>query len=302
MISTTTRRTFCRRAGVLGVAAAAGSLSGCVGPWNDSAYYWSEPGTLGPDDAGYETVRSNASEAGYAVEEPYYVNAREPGGIHPEGTPALEERLGPDYRVYGFAFYHTPPVFLSVGVTGGTTLAVYDDRTVTGDFDVESFPPEEWLLERIRLSFDLTAETAATYAADLREQVVAGTQTPRIDLTEEVTFPAVYAFLEAERADVEGSETGGDGWYVETSLRDGDRFAVVDFVVRSLAVVHRDGNRTYRLKLDRLGGFNLRIELPAGEEIPEPEYREVFRRLFEDVGLDPDHVDGLTFEYTGSIW
>lgn len=284
------------------MAAATGSLSGCVGPWSDSAYYWSEPGRVGADDPGYESVLSNALEADYAVEEPYYVNARDPGGIHPEGIGALDERLGPDYRVYGFAFYHTPPVFLSVRVAGGTSLAVYDDRTVMGEFDVASFPPEEWLVERILLSFDLTTETAATYAADLREQVVAGTQTPRIDLTEAVTFPAAYAFIEDERTGVEGSETSGDGWHGETSLRDGDRFAVVDFVVQSLAVVHRDGNRRYRLKLDRLGGFNLRIELPAGEEIPESEYREVFRRLFEDVGLNPDHVDGLAFEYTGSIW
>lgn len=298
----TTRRSFCRNAGAIGAAAAIGSLAGCVGPWSDAAYYWSDPGQVGSGDADYEAVDSNARETGYTVEEPYYVNGREPGGIHPEGIGHLDEWLGPDYRVYGFGFYHSPPVLLSVGLAGGTTLAVYDDRTVMDDFPVESFPSEEWLVERIRLSFDVGEETAATYAADLREQVVEGTQTPRIDVSEPVTFPAVYAHFEDERTDAIGSETSGDGWYAETSLRDEDRFAEVDFVVQSLAVVHRDGNREYRLKLDRLGGFNLRIELPAGEEIPETEYREVFREMFEDVGLDPEHVDGMEFEYTSSIW
>ncbi|AUX07921.1 hypothetical protein AArcSl_0266 [Halalkaliarchaeum desulfuricum] len=132
--------------------------------------------------------------------------------------------------------------------------------------------------------------------------MVAGTRTPSIDASDPVTFQRAYAHMEAERTDVEGSGTGGDGWYTERSLRDGVQFADVDFVVQSLAVVHRDGDREYRLKFDRLGGFNLRIVLPAGEEIPEDEYRETFRRMFADAGLDPDHVDELSFEYTRSMW
>ena len=298
----TTRRSFCRRIVAVGGAISIGSLSGCVGPWNDAAVYWSDPGQVGPEDADYETVMSNARDAGYTVEEPYYVNSREPGGIHPEGISRLEDVLGPDYRVFEFAFYHTPQIVLVVELTGGTSVAVFDWRTVMEDFDLESLPPEAWLVERILLSFDVERSTAETYANDLREQVVAGTRTPRIDVSDRVTFQNAYAHIEAERDAVEGSETGGDGWYTERSFRDAVQFADVDFVVQSLAVVYRDEDQEYRLKLDRLGGFNLRIDLPAGEEIPEAEYRETFRRMFEDVGLDPGHVDNLAFEYTRSMW
>ncbi|MDR5671865.1 hypothetical protein RH858_01680 [Halalkaliarchaeum sp. AArc-GB] len=279
-----------------------GSLAGCAGPWNDAAVYWSDPGQLGPGDADYESVLSNARDAGYTVKEPYYVNSRNPGGIHPEGIAPLDDRFGPDYRVFEFAFYHTPQIVMVFELTGGTSIALFDWRTVMEDFDLESFPPAEWIVERIMLSLEVGRSTAETYAADLREQVVAGTRTPRIDVSDPVTFQNAYAHMEAERTAVEGSETGGNGWYTQRSFRDEVQFADVDFVVQSLAVVHEDGDREYRLKLDRLGGFNLRIELPAGEEIPEAEYRETFRRMFEDVGLDPGHVDELAFEYTRSMW
>ena len=298
----TTRRSFGRRAVAVGGAVAIGSLAGCVGPWSDAAVYWSDPGQVGPDDADYDAVITNARDAGYTVEEPYYVNSREPGGVHPEGISRLDDVLGPDYRVFEFAFYHAPQISMVVELTGGTSVAVFDHRTVMDDFDLAAFPPQAWLVERILLSFDVGRSTAETYAADLREQVVAGTQTPRIDVPETVTFPRAYAHIESERTDTEGSRTGGGGWYVETSFRGDVRFAVVDFVVQSLAVVYRDGDREYRLKLDRLGGFNLHIDLPAGEEIPEDEYRETFRRMFADVGLDPGHVDELAFEYTRSMW
>jgi hypothetical protein len=70
----------------------------------------------------------------------------------------------------------------------------------------------------------------------------------------------------------------------------------------ALPVERERDEHTYTVKLDRLGGFNLTIELPPQEEIPEDEYRGAFRQMFTDVGLPPEAVDGLTFEYTPTVW
>jgi hypothetical protein len=121
-------------------------------------------------------------------------------------------------------------------------------------------------------------------------------------VTEPPTFSRTYASLVAEATDSTGSETHGDGWYEVTFYRGDTRVSAVDFVVQSMKIVHRRTRHTYTIKFDRLGGFNLTIELLPGAEIPEDEYRTVFRGMFSDVGLPPSVIDELTFEYTPTVW
>ncbi|WP_170943409.1 hypothetical protein [Methanosarcina spelaei] len=40
----------------------------------------------------------------------------------------------------------------------------------------------------------------------------------------------------------------------------------------------------------------------AGKEIPEEEYRTVFREMFENVGLPAKKLDEIELNYTLSIW
>lgn len=295
-----TRRSVLRRAGVVAGSGAMASLAGCSILGADHATYWSDSGQL---DADYDAVMAAARDADYTVEEPYYVNDTTSRGVHPDGLTDLDERFGPDYRVFGFSRYHTETVSLEFWLTGEQPSAsLFDDRGAVDGFPVDSVPPEAWLTEQFALAFDLSETDAREYAAALREQAAEGTDIPRVEVSEPIDFPEFYESVESERTEVLGSETGGDGWYNETSLRDGERFATVAFVVQSMAIRHRDGSRTYTLKLDRLGGFNLQVRLRPGEEIPEEEYRGVFRRMFEDVGLPPETVDGLTFEYSPSVW
>lgn len=121
-------------------------------------------------------------------------------------------------------------------------------------------------------------------------------------VTEEPAFPRTYESLTDDATTSTGSETHGDGWYEATFSREEERFATVDFVVQSTKIIHRRDEQIYTIKLDRLGGFNLTIELPPQEEIPEDEYRDVFRQMFTDVGLPPEVIDELTFEYTPTVW
>jgi hypothetical protein len=298
--ATLSRRSLLKNAGGAAGVLATASLAGCVNLRGDHATYWSDSRQL---DIDYEAVVAAARDAGYDVTEPYYVNDTMPRGHHPEGLAQLDQQLGPDYRVFGFTFFFTDDVFLECWLSGDVpTASLLDNRGPSDEVPMDAVPPREWLAERFALAFDVTDDQAREYAANISEQVATGADIPRVEVDHPVTFARVYDWLESERTAVSSSDTGGDGWYKETSVRDGQQFATVDFVVQSAAVRHRDRNRTYTLKLDRLGGLNLQIRLPVGEEIPEEEYRGVFRQLFADVGLPPAVVDDLTFEYEPSVW
>ncbi|RAW46247.1 hypothetical protein DQW50_05630 [Halorubrum sp. 48-1-W] len=275
------------------------SLAGCSSSGADHASYWSESRQL---DIDYDAVLTAARDTGYTVDEPYYVGTKDARGVHPAGVADFDDRFGPEYRVFGFTFFPAEYVFVEVWLTDETpTVTLIDDRGFD-EFPVESVPPEAWLIDRLTLAFDISETTARDHVADLREQVAEGTSNPSIDVDASVSFPRVYEAIETERTDASGSETGGDGWYKETSYRDGTRYATVDIIVQSAEIKHEDGDRTYTIELDRLGGLYVTIGLPVGEEIPEDEYRQVLRDMFEDVGLPTEVVDDLTFEYAGSIW
>lgn len=295
----TTRRGFLRRTGAAVGAGATAAVAGCAGLGADHASYWSDSGQV---DADYDSVLAAARDAGYAVDEPYYVGDTRPRGVHPEGIAAFDDRFGPDYRVFGVTFFANATVFLEFWLTDDVPTVTLGDERGGDEFDVASVPPEPWLREHISLVFDVDEADTEEYAADLRRQAAEGDSNPTVGVDAPVTFERVYDAIEAERTGVTESSTGGDGWYEEISNRDGQRFATVDFVVQSAEIRHEDGDRTYVWKLDRLGGYYLQVTLPVGEEIPEDEYLGVFRSMFEDVGLPPDSVDDRAFEYSSSVW
>ena len=276
------------------------SLAGCSLFGADEATYWSDSLQI---DVDYDATLAAARETGYTVEEPFYVGAREPRGLAPEGLSELETRFGSGYRVFGFSLFHTDHVFLEIGLTGETpSVSLFDEANVAEEFPIESIPPETWFAEQLTLAFEISESNARESAVDLREQAAEGTDIPSVDISAAVDFQAVYEYAATERTETTGSPTGGDGWYTETSFRDDRRIVDVDYIVQSAEIRQEDGNRVYILKLDRLGGFYARIGLPVNEEIPEEEYRDVFREMFDNIGLPADVVDDLTFEYSPSIW
>lgn len=301
----TSRRRFLAAVGTATVAAGT-ALAGCqgrFGPGIDAAYYHADGPAL---DVDYDAVLQAALDAGYTVDEPYYVGTKEPtSGFHPTGLPDLDERFGPEYRVFGVTLFYTRRVFVELWFAAGgepTRVSVFDDSTVGGEFDVTSLPPDDWLVPRLTLAFEMSEDRAREYVDTLKQEISDGTDIPSVPVSEQLAFARTYERLTAEATASRGSETHGDGWYEVTFLREEQRFAAVDFVVQSAEIVHRRDDHLYTVKLDRLGGFNLTIELPPGEEIPEEEYRGVFRQVFDDVGLPPAVVDDLTFEYTPTVW
>ncbi len=276
-------------------------LSGCTRTRTNYAVYWSESTQLPVE---YDTVLAQARTAGYDVEAPYYVNSKTQRGIHPTGLPALTQQFGPDYRIFGIQFWETETVYLEIGLSGDTPTAGLVDtrREPFGSFPPAAAPRQDWLVDRLRTIFALTENQARAHAEALITQIAEGTSLPQVTIDASVTVTRAYTDIADRRDAVTGSSTGGDGWYTETAQQAGQTIATVTIIVTSAQIRTRVQRQRYILKLDRLGGLYLRVELPAGEEIPESTYRAQFRELFDAVGLPAETVDNVAFEYEPSIW
>lgn len=84
-------------------------FAGCI---TDNAYYSASGKDLGKID--YDMVITNAKKAGYMVDGPYYVNAKQKIGLHPLDIRELDERFGEDYRIFLVKFYYTEDAFFEV--------------------------------------------------------------------------------------------------------------------------------------------------------------------------------------------
>jgi hypothetical protein len=294
-----TRRRF------LAGAAAVGSLAGCLAPRQVDHAAYSTAGDTIPD-VDYEGVQQRATEAGYRVAGPYYVNAKRELG-RPLDVPALTEQFGADARVVLTQFRYSPTRFLEADFTAqgsGVRLVFFDDDLGYGQpFEPANLPPDDWLRDRFGLLFDLTeSETDALLAAVKAAAAGAEDNIVTHDVDHEPTLTAVHGAFSEAATETSVSPTYGDGW-ANVEFRDDDgvlgQFSVV---VPSVRISTTDGGHDYRIKLDRLGGLNLVVLLDAGDTIPESEYRSQFREMFEALGLPADRVAEYTFEYTPSNW
>lgn len=294
-----TRRRF------LAAAAAVGSLTGCLTPRQVDHAAYSTAGDTIPD-ADYEAVQRRAREAGYAVDGPYYVNARRELG-RPLDVPALTEAFGDDARVVLTQFRHSATRFFEADYTvrgSGVRLAFFDDALdFEQPFEPTNLPPDDWLRAQFAVLFDLNESDAEALLVDVKA-AAAGTNEHFLTHTvnRDPALAAVHgAFSEAATATTV-SPTYGDGW-ANVEFRDGDGvLGQFSIVVPSVRISTTDAGHDYRIKLDRLGGLNLVVVLDAGDTIPESEYRGVFREMFETLGLPADRVDEYAFEYTPSNW
>ncbi|MFW5934924.1 MAG: hypothetical protein ACOCQL_03640 [Halolamina sp.] len=277
-------------------------LAGCLGtPGANFASY----STVGDsvDGLDYEATLDRARSAGYGVEEPFFVNGRERIGRRLE-VPALVERFGEDARVLHVVFRYSATKLLEAVFTGAEAprLTFVDDELgFAQPFRPVNLPPEDWLRDRISLLFPgadaealiTDAETEASRTED--SQVSVGVDA-------EPDFAGTHAAFAERATETTAPATQGDGW-INLGFSEGDtEFGSFAIVVPSAEIVTRDSGHRYEIKLDSAGGFRLQVRLPAGEELPESEFRAVFREMFETVGLPAERVDDYEFEYSPSIW
>ncbi|OTF02404.1 hypothetical protein [Halorubrum sp. SD612] len=288
--------------GAVIVVAAAYAVFAGVLIGSDVASYSSDGVTV--SGLGYEDALARASAAGYAVER---VGS---SGFHPEGVDELDAELGPEYEAFRVTFDHSETkrlwatFYADEGVTVVTVFA--DDNR--GEFTVDDLPPDEWLVDRLTLLFEMDEATAEGYVEELRADVRAadpgepGAGTPEMRVDEPVAFRATYAELTARATATNESSVPGSGQYTREYYAGEERLGGIDFVLPRATVTHEADGYTYRVHLDYHGGVEVDAQTRASRSFEEDDVRAAFRRMFEEMGIPPETADHLRLEYRGSVW
>ena len=277
-------------------------LAGCLAsPGANFASY----STVGDsvDGLDYGAVLDSARSAGYTVEAPFYVNGRNRIGL-PAEAPVLTERFGAAARVLLVRFHYSETLFVEADFTGteAPRLTIVDDELgFEQPFRPANLPPDDWLGEQVALLFP--DADAAALVADAKTEA-SRTEEPfaTVGVDTDPDFAGTHAAFAERATETTAPATQGDGWINLVFSENGTEFGSFAVVVPSAQIVTHDSGHRYEIKLDSAGGFRLQVRLPAGEELPESEYRGVFREMFAAVGLPAERVDGYEFEYSPSVW
>ena len=288
--------------GVVIVVAGAYAVFAGVLIGSDVASYSSDGVTVA--DLAYEDALDRAATAGYTVER---VGS---SGFHPDGIDELDAELGPDYEAFRVTFDHSETkrlwatVYAGEGVTAVTVFA--DDNR--GEFTVDDLPPDEWLVDRLTLLFEMDEPTAEAYVEELKTDIRTGdpsepgASTPSFDVDEPVAFRATYDAFTTRATTVDASSAPGFGGHTRVYYADDDRLGSVEFVLSRATVTHEADGYTYRVHLDYHGGVAVDAQTRASRSFEESGVRVVFRTMFESMGIPPETADHLQLEYRGSVW
>ena len=274
--------------------------------YSDQAHYYSEGTNLGSLEY-YDLVVSNAREAGYKTEI-YYVNAKEKEahGLYPGAIEGLDPRMGSDYQVNNLDFYYSNSSGLSVSFSknGDSTVSFWNEDPLA-KYRAEDLPEREWLVKKFKIMFGLSEEEIETYLPT-EEWETSDIFFDRVIVTEPLNFAATRRhFVEDATDSTFDMQTSGEGGCSETFYSEGNKIGSINYVVPNTEISHKEGWHTYTVKIDKLGGLYLEVNLgpnSAGKTIPEDEYRAVFKRMFADLGLPQEKLDDLKFHYFGYVW
>lgn len=288
--------------GIVIVVAAAYAIFAGVLIGSDVASYSSDGVTV--SDLAYEDALARAGAAGYAVER---VGS---SGFHPEGIDELDAELGPEYEAFRVTFDHseTKRMWATFYAGEGTTVVTVFADDNRGEFTVDDLPPDEWLVDRLTLLFEMDEATAEAYVEGLKEDVRTGNPsepgagTPELRVDEPVAFRAAYDEFTSRATTVNASSAPGSGVHVREYYADEGRLGSVEFVLPRATVTHEADGYTYRVHLDYHGGVEVDAQTRASRSFEEAAVRAVFRQMFEEMGIPPDTIDHMSLEYRGSVW
>ena len=296
--------------GALTIILAAGLLAAVYASFglilisSDHAGYSTTGSNLG--DIDYDEIISNAKKAGYTVDGPYYVNTKDTIWVHPSNVKELDERFGEDYRFLSVTYYYCENVYFSTWHSeSGTDISFYnEDRPDTlAPFKPEDLPPDEWIVEKFRLMFDITEQESRDYLTQLKDSIGnSPEESGKINIRKGLDIAAVYSNLKETSTNSNVSPTSGEGWIKETFYSQDKKIGVLDFLIPNTRVILQDNGHEYTIKIDRLGGVDIGIKLGAKEQIPEEEYRRILKDMFVNLELPAEKVDEFEFEYIPGLW
>ena len=272
--------------------------------FSDHGGYYTPGSNLGEID--YDEIISNAKKAGYKVDGPYYVNTKDTIGLHPSNIKELDGRFGEDYRFLSVTYYYRENVYFSTWHSeGGTDISFFnEDRPDSlAPFKPEDLPPDEWIVEKFSLMFGITDQESRDYLKQLKDFINNNQETSgEISIRKGLDVAAVYSNLNETSTHSNVSPTSGEGWIKETFYSQDKKIGVLDFLVTNTRIILQDNGHEYMIKIDKLGGVGMDIKLGAREEIPEEEYRRIFKDMFVNLGLPAEKVDEFEFEYIPGLW
>jgi len=268
------------------------------------AEYSTSGSNLGEID--YDKIISNAKKSGYIV----HVNTKNTIGMHPQNIKELDERLGDDYRIVWVYFDFTEDSGFDSGFEA-TLPKKHDDetkirffnisentygRSPNAPFELKDLPSDEWIIERFKLMFGFDEQKAQYYLAQLKDSINRD-QEPEILIKETPDLLAVYNNFKETSSNSTLSLTVGGGSCKETFYKGNETIGTIPYTIPNARVTLQDNGHEYIIKIDRLGGVAPEIILGAKEQIPEEEYRRIFKDMFTDLGLPAEKVDEFEFNF-----
>ncbi len=272
----------------------------------DQASYYGNEVDIGPFD--YNSVVTNAEKAGYDVSGPYTrldkANLIEPGNIE-----SLEKRFERDYRVSRVELYYNLNTYLEFKKDENNrtlvtlfNLSHHDDAGNITPQLPSMFPDDSWMLKMLGLSLGLSETSSKEFLKKLENEAPNQKGFVSLSTKEGVDFPTVYAYLNQSSTN---TVIKSGTWNEEEFYRNEKEIGYVGFVIPETTISTSRNSSKYSVRVSSSGFIHAEIIMhsgSAGKEIPEDEYKTVFREMFENLGLPAEKVDEIKFNYSPSMW
>lgn len=267
----------------------------------DQAFYYSEGTNLGSSEY-YTHAISSAREAGYNCN-----TNTGPEGVRPGSIEGLDPGLGSDYLVNSMYLYYSNSSWFSVSFSNnGDSSITFWGEDPLAKYKPETLPEREWVAKKFKIMFEMDESEIEAYLPEENWETN-DIFFEQLTVTRPPDIAAIRRHLleESTNSTFDAENSAGGGGCTETFYNGSKTVGSISYFVPRAEIKHREGWNTYTVYIDRLGGLRLDITLgpnSSKKSIPEKEYRAVFKSMFRDLGLPPEKVDELKFEYSGNVW
>jgi hypothetical protein len=273
---------------------------------SDQASYHGGEVYVGPID--YNSLITKAEKAKYDVSGSYTrldkTNLIEPGNIE-----SLEKRFKRDYMVQRVELFYNEDTTLEFSkdennrtVVTLINLSHSDDSGNFTSLQPSEFPDDSWMIKILGLSLGFNETCSREFLAKLKIEASHQQWTASLSTNKSVDFPTAYAYLNQSSTKTV-IESGM--WNEERFYKDEKEIGFVGFIIPETTISTRRSFNKYSVDVSSSGFTRADILMhsgSAGKEIPEEEYKAVFKEMFENLGLPPEKVDEIKFEYSPSAW
>lgn len=271
----------------------------------DNASYYSEGRNLKNMD--YNQVMANARQAGYVVDGPKFIDSElhEAEGIWSPDVSQVRSYLGNNFWVRSINYYFPEGMSMDLRFENGTTqVSLYNETLQSTGVEgsgTDQLPDDGIIRARLRAVFRINDGEAQTHVLRLKNSI-GNESSPTIEITRQPDFNSAYDDMKIISDRFTFMATTGTGLTRQVFYEDNRPVGSITYVVQNSRIIHRENGNDYIVRIDPKGGVKLEVRLSIETEIPEEDYRNTFRKMFSELGLDPGEVADFEFEYASLIW